>query len=163
MAKSLTIYPRLLGVFIRKSNSVAALGPKLGFFFVAIPIQFVRPTSRLSPTRTCRKLDPPEAFWPGAPDLAIEVLSPGDTIGRGRREDRRMACRRLCSSLGRRSKIANRNDLSFADGCSDQGGRAILWWRPGCAGLFLRRRRIISVARLLFLHLLSWRVKLATN
>ena len=23
--------------------------------------------------------DPPEAYWPGAPDLAVEVLSPGDT------------------------------------------------------------------------------------
>jgi len=25
--------------------------------------------------------DPQEAFWPGAPDLAVEVLSPGDTMG----------------------------------------------------------------------------------
>ena len=24
--------------------------------------------------------DPEDAFWPGAPDLAVEVLSPGDTI-----------------------------------------------------------------------------------
>jgi len=25
--------------------------------------------------------DPQEAFWPGAPDLAVEVISPGDTTG----------------------------------------------------------------------------------
>jgi Uma2 family endonuclease len=25
--------------------------------------------------------EPTEAFWPGAPDLAVEVLSPGDTTG----------------------------------------------------------------------------------
>ena len=25
--------------------------------------------------------DPKEAFWPGAPDLAVEVVSPGDTMG----------------------------------------------------------------------------------
>lgn len=25
--------------------------------------------------------DPQEAFWPGAPDLAVEVVSPGDTTG----------------------------------------------------------------------------------
>jgi len=26
-------------------------------------------------------VDPEEAFWPGAPDLAVEVVSPGDTTG----------------------------------------------------------------------------------
>ena len=26
-------------------------------------------------------VDPTEAFWPGAPDLAVEVVSPGDTLG----------------------------------------------------------------------------------
>ena len=25
-------------------------------------------------------VDPEEAYWPGAPDLAVEVLSPGDTV-----------------------------------------------------------------------------------
>jgi Uma2 family endonuclease len=25
--------------------------------------------------------EPEEAFWPGAPDLAVEVVSPGDTMG----------------------------------------------------------------------------------
>ena len=25
--------------------------------------------------------DPEEAFWPGAPDLVVEVVSPGDTLG----------------------------------------------------------------------------------
>ena len=25
--------------------------------------------------------EPTEAFWPGAPDLAVEVVSPGDTVG----------------------------------------------------------------------------------
>jgi len=25
--------------------------------------------------------EPEEAFWPGAPDLAVEVVSPGDTLG----------------------------------------------------------------------------------
>jgi Uma2 family endonuclease len=25
-------------------------------------------------------VDPEEAFWPGAPDLAVEVLSPADTV-----------------------------------------------------------------------------------
>ena len=54
---------------------------KLGFGWQAIPIRFVRRISHLSQNSNIPEQEPKDGFWPGAPDLAVEVLSPGDRAG----------------------------------------------------------------------------------
>jgi Uma2 family endonuclease len=71
----------LLSPFIRLNRLGRGFGAETGFRIgrdpdtVRAPDYAVIATANLPPKR------PTEAFWPGAPDLAVEVLSPGDTSG----------------------------------------------------------------------------------
>jgi hypothetical protein len=50
-------------------------------------------------------------YWPGAPDLAVEVVSPNDTPCTGDREGPRVARRRLPDGAGRRSGAARHHGV----------------------------------------------------
>jgi len=70
----------LLGRFVLEHALGTLFGAETGFFLARDPdtvrapdIAFIR-KARLPPP------PPREAFWPGAPDLAVEVVSPGDTV-----------------------------------------------------------------------------------
>jgi Uma2 family endonuclease len=69
-----------LGQYVKANNLGVVLGAETGFKIETDPdtvrapdIAFVR-RDRIPPTGR------PAEFWPGAPDLAVEVLSPGDTV-----------------------------------------------------------------------------------
>jgi Uma2 family endonuclease len=69
-----------LGQYIKANKLGIAFGAETGFKLATNPdtvrapdISFVR-SERIPATGI------PKSYWPGAPDLAVEVLSPGDTI-----------------------------------------------------------------------------------
>jgi Uma2 family endonuclease len=69
-----------LAQHVKANNLGVVFGAETGFKIAKNPdtvrapdIAFVR-RERIPPTGI------PKAFWPGAPDLAVEVLSPGDTV-----------------------------------------------------------------------------------
>ena len=55
---------------------------------------------------------PAVGFFEGRPDLAVEVLSPGDRCGRGSRQGSRLARCGVQGRLGGRSRHANRGGAS---------------------------------------------------
>src|SRR2546426_628725 len=71
----------LLGVFIRKTNLGRRFGAETGFLLRRDPDTVRAPDFAFIANEHLPKAKPKEAFWPGAPDLAVEVLSPGDTSG----------------------------------------------------------------------------------
>jgi Uma2 family endonuclease len=69
-----------LGRYVEEHKLGAVLEGDTGFLLASDPdtvrapdIAFIR-RDRLSASK------PTEAFWPGPPDLAVEVISPGDTV-----------------------------------------------------------------------------------
>src|SRR5437868_4223727 len=71
----------LLGVFIREKNLGRWFGAETGFLLRRDPDTVRAPDFAFIANEHLPKTKPKEAFWPGAPDLAVEVLSPGDTAG----------------------------------------------------------------------------------
>ena len=70
----------ILGHYIRQHDLGAIFFADTGFLLARDPdtvrapdIAFIRRENLPSPR-------PKDAFWPGAPDLAVEVVSPGDTL-----------------------------------------------------------------------------------
>jgi Uma2 family endonuclease len=56
-------------------------GAETGFRLASDPDTVRAPDVSFVATRNIPKEEPKEGFWPGAPDLAVEVLSPGDRTG----------------------------------------------------------------------------------
>lgn len=70
-----------LGAFIHKNNLGRVFGAETGFLLRRDPDTVRAPDFAFIATQNLPASDPQEAYWPGAPDLAVEVLSPGDTSG----------------------------------------------------------------------------------
>jgi Uma2 family endonuclease len=71
----------LLGAFIRQKNLGRWFGAETGFLLRRDPDTVRAPDFAYIARAHLPKNKPTEAYWPGAPDLAVEVLSPGDTTG----------------------------------------------------------------------------------
>ena len=71
----------ILSVFIRKGQLGRGFGAETGFLLRRDPDTVRAPDFAFIANSRLPKPDPIEAYWPGAPDLAIEVLSPGDRMG----------------------------------------------------------------------------------
>jgi Uma2 family endonuclease len=71
----------LLGPFIRTRNLGRAFAAETGFLLKRNPDTVRAPGFAFISSANLPATDPTEAFWPGAPDLAVEVVSPGDTTG----------------------------------------------------------------------------------
>jgi Uma2 family endonuclease len=71
----------LLASFIRQHNLGRGFGAETGFLLKRDPDTVRAPDYAFIAAKNLPKNEPEEAFWPGAPDLAVEVLSPGDTSG----------------------------------------------------------------------------------
>jgi len=69
----------LLGSYIRTQKIGRAFGAETGFLLSRDPDTVRAPDFAFVANEHLPKTKPTEAFWPGAPDLAAEVLSPGDT------------------------------------------------------------------------------------
>jgi Uma2 family endonuclease len=71
----------LLGSFIRQHRLGREFGAETGFLLKRDPDTVRAPDFAFLAKKSLPKTDPKEAYWPGAPDLAVEVLSPDDTTG----------------------------------------------------------------------------------
>ncbi|MEQ8787751.1 MAG: Uma2 family endonuclease [Pirellulaceae bacterium] len=71
----------ILGEFVREKKLGRIFGAETGFLIQRDPDTVRAPDVAFLHRDHLPQQDPPEAYWPGAPDLAVEVLSPGDTIG----------------------------------------------------------------------------------
>jgi Uma2 family endonuclease len=70
----------LLGRHVRGRRLGLVLGGDTGFLLARDPDTVLAPDIAFIRKDRVPAQAPKEAFWPGAPDLAVEVLSPGDTV-----------------------------------------------------------------------------------
>jgi Uma2 family endonuclease len=70
-----------LGSYIREHNLGRGFGAETGFLLQRNPDTVRAPDFAFVAREHLPKSKPTEAFWPGAPDVAVEVVSPGDTTG----------------------------------------------------------------------------------
>jgi Uma2 family endonuclease len=68
----------LLAAFIRTKDLGRSFGAETGFLLRRDPDTVRAPDFAYIAKIHLPKMEPQEAFWPGAPDLAVEVLSPDD-------------------------------------------------------------------------------------
>ncbi|MCI0333005.1 MAG: Uma2 family endonuclease [Planctomycetes bacterium] len=68
----------LLASFIRTHDLGRGFGAETGFLLQRKPDTVRAPDFAFISNAHLPKTEPKEAFWPGAPDLAVEVLSPDD-------------------------------------------------------------------------------------
>jgi len=71
----------LLGSYIRQRRMGRIFGAETGFLLSRNPDTVRAPDFAFISNASLPASDPEEAFWPGAPDLAVEVLSPDDRTG----------------------------------------------------------------------------------
>jgi Uma2 family endonuclease len=71
----------LLGTHIYKNGLGQVFGAETGFLLRRDPDTVRAPDFAFIAKAHLPATDPVEAYWPGAPDLAVEVLSPSDTAG----------------------------------------------------------------------------------
>lgn len=70
----------LLGQYVREHNLGRVRGADPGFILTRDPDTVRAPDIAFIRREHLPATPPEDAFWPGAPDLAIEVVSPGDTV-----------------------------------------------------------------------------------
>lgn len=71
----------LLGSFIRAAKLGRGFGAETGFRIASDPDTVRAPDFAFIAKENLPSDTPAEGFWPGAPDLAVEVLSPNDRMG----------------------------------------------------------------------------------
>ena len=71
----------LLGSHIRQRRMGRVFGAETGFLISRDPDTVRAPDFAFISNASLPATAPEEAFWPGAPDLAVEVLSPDDRTG----------------------------------------------------------------------------------
>ena len=71
----------LLGHYIRQHGLGRGFGAETGFLLRRNPDTVRAPDFAFIAKKHLPDTKPKEAFWPGAPDLAVEVLSPSDRMG----------------------------------------------------------------------------------
>ena len=68
----------LLSPFIKENRLGKAFGAETGFLLTKNPDTVRAPDFAFIAKQNLPAQDPVEAYWPGAPDIAVEVLSPND-------------------------------------------------------------------------------------
>jgi len=69
----------LLGVHVRKTSIGVTLGAETGFVLARNPDTVRAPDAAFIATARADAVGHTDKYWPGAPDFAIEVISPNDT------------------------------------------------------------------------------------
>jgi len=70
-----------LEAFVDANKLGMVLGAETGFRLAINPDTVLAPDVSFVSKQRIPNEEPKDSFWPGAPDLAIEVLSPGDRTG----------------------------------------------------------------------------------
>jgi Uma2 family endonuclease len=73
--------PAILGPYVRAQRLGRGFAAETGFLLGRDPDTVRAPDFAFIAKDNLPTEDPSEAFWPGAPDLAVEVLSPNDRMG----------------------------------------------------------------------------------
>ncbi len=68
-----------LGYYVESNNLGVCFGAETGFKLASNPDTVRAPDIAFVKRERIPESGIPKKFWPGAPDLAVEVLSPGDT------------------------------------------------------------------------------------
>jgi Uma2 family endonuclease len=68
-----------LGEFVRRQGLGVVLAAETGFKIASNPDTVRAPDVAFVCKERFEQIGPTEKFWPGAPDLAVEVVSPGDS------------------------------------------------------------------------------------
>ena len=71
----------LLGQYVKAKELGVCFGAETGFQIASDPDTVRAPDVAFIRRERVPESGIPKKFWPGAPDLAVEVLSPGDTRG----------------------------------------------------------------------------------
>jgi Uma2 family endonuclease len=71
----------ILGSYIRQKGLGKVFGAETGFQLKSDPDTVRAPDFAFISKRNIPKKLPKDSYWPGAPDLAVEVLSPSDRTG----------------------------------------------------------------------------------
>lgn len=71
----------LIGAFVRRHNLGRGFGAETGFLLKRDPDTVRAPNYAFVANQNLPAKEPVEAFWPGAPDLVVEVLSPDNRMG----------------------------------------------------------------------------------
>ena len=69
-----------LTVFVKAHNLGVVYGAETGFKLASNPDTVRAPDIAFVSLEQIRRVGDPEGYWPGAPDLAVEILSPGDRV-----------------------------------------------------------------------------------
>jgi len=70
----------LLGAHVRKAGSGVTLGAETGFLLASDPDTVRAPDAAFVSRERAEKVGRTAKYWPGAPDLAVEVASPDDSF-----------------------------------------------------------------------------------
>jgi Uma2 family endonuclease len=70
-----------LGSYVEERDLGVVFGAETGFRLARDPDTVRAPYISFISNERLPEREPAEGFWPGAPDLAVEVLSPGDRTG----------------------------------------------------------------------------------
>ncbi|HEV2146851.1 MAG TPA: Uma2 family endonuclease [Longimicrobiaceae bacterium] len=70
-----------LHVHVEANDLGVAFAAETGFRLESAPDTVRAPDAAFVRKERVDATDDPEGFWPGAPDLAVEVVSPGDSFG----------------------------------------------------------------------------------
>ncbi len=71
----------MLGSYVDQRGLGVVFGAETGFRLASDPDTVRAPDVSFVTKRNIPEQEPKDGFWPGAPDLAVEVLSPGDRTG----------------------------------------------------------------------------------
>jgi Uma2 family endonuclease len=70
-----------LAAYVDQNDLGMAFGAETGFRLASDPDTVRAPDISFVTKRNIPEQEPKDGFWPGAPDLVVEVLSPGDRTG----------------------------------------------------------------------------------
>jgi Uma2 family endonuclease len=70
----------LLGMHVRQTESGVTLAAETGFLLTSNPDTVRAPDAAFVSRERAERVGRTAKYWPGAPDLAVEVVSPGDSF-----------------------------------------------------------------------------------
>jgi Uma2 family endonuclease len=127
-----------LDAHVEENDLGVVFGAGTGFRLASDPDTVRAPDISFISKQNLPEQEPGDGFWPGAPDLAVEVLSPGDRVGEVD-EKTEAWLNAGCAA------VWVVNDSSFENRDSGACARRYASRRSSCARLLLLGCRIVSI------------------